>query len=103
MRHLDNRPSRALLLKRLYDILEGRPNRVMPDPGSPDYFELAIELIMRDIAVAEVQARRQSRLFRPMHALKLRKLRRRVAILLEMAKAQLALSQLRDLPIVEDR
>jgi hypothetical protein len=103
MRHSDNNPRRALLLKRFYDIWEERPNRVMPNPGSPDYFELAIELIMRDIAVTEIQARRQSRLIRPLHALKLRKLRRRLTILLEMAKAQLALSQLRDRPIGEDR
>ena len=103
MRRRNTGPGRALLIKRFYDIWEERPTRAMPDPGSSAYFELAIEEIMRDIALTEISARRQSRLARPLYALKLRKLRRRLALLLELARAQLALSLVREHPTVEHK
>jgi hypothetical protein len=103
MRHHNKGPNRALLIKRFYDILEEPPNRSMPDQNSPAYFELAIQEIMRDIATTEIQARWQPRFIRPLRAWKLRKSRRRLAILLELAKAQLVLSRLRDHPIPYDK
>ncbi len=88
-------PGRALIIKRFFTLDAIDAGRPMPAPGSPAYFEHAIEHILREIAKVEVRARYQSRLLRPWRAWQLRKLRNRLRMLLDLARAQEALAALR--------
>lgn len=91
-------PGRALLIKRFFSVDATAADHPMPSPGSTAYFELAIEHILREIAKLEVRTRYELRILRPWRTWQLRKLRGRMRMLLDLAKAQSTLAALRSQP-----